>query len=142
MEKAVRNVTVHIISNAKSIAAVLLNRWENLHIEFLFFHYDLATLVHMCRCRKVLVYNISEEEQAAKFECQELQFDCFPLAAAFTQQGDLYILSDDPASPIKHLKLSEDSKYIPESTDLDPFNKNVDNLKIVNGLWILYDLMN
>lgn len=103
--------------------------------------YDLTTLVHVYRCRKVLIYNISEEEQAPKFECQELQFDCFPLAAAFTQQGDLYVLSDDLESPIKHFKLSEDSKYIPESTNLDPFNKNEDNLKIVKGLWILYGLM-
>jgi len=88
MDKAVRSVVVHSTADGCKYAAVLLNK-----------------------CQEILMYQITLDP--LKFESQQLILNCCPLAAAFTEDGILYVMTDDQSTPIQSFQMDQNSKFIP-----------------------------
>lgn len=88
MDKAVRSVAVHPAADGCKFAAVLLNQ-----------------------CQEILIYCITLEP--VKFESQQLILNCSPLAATFTEDGVLYVMTDDKSAPIQSFHMDHDFKFIP-----------------------------
>jgi len=86
MDKAVRSIVLHPALDGCQFAAVLLNK-----------------------CREIHMYKITDWR---RFESHRLILDCCPLSAAFTEDGILYVITDDKSSPIQSFKMDNDSKFI------------------------------
>lgn len=108
MEKAVRSVTVFHVGEALFITAVLLNKSNS-----------------------VLLYKINGIENI-KFESQTLPFLAQPLAASFTGDGNLFVLTDDSSHPIQCFAADSDLTYtLQESLFIGNLLSNETHLKII-----------
>lgn len=69
-----------------------------------------------------------------KFEYQALPFTSQPLQAVFTEDGSVYVLTDDPANPIEFFIKDGSFTYtLGESAIVSALLINAAQLKIVQG---------
>ena len=70
-----------------------------------------------------------------KFESQQLILNCCPLAAAFTEDGILYVMTDDKSTPIQSFQMDQNSKFIPfKSLAVQQLVDEEDRLKFLLGI--------
>lgn len=140
MEKAVRSLTVFRVGEALFITAVLLNKYT------LIFLTDLKTTIifnnlffHRSHC--VLLYKINGEENI-KLESQTLPFLAQPLAASFTGDGNLYVLTDDSSHPVQCFAADSDLTYtLQESLFIGNLLTNETHLKIIQGGFHIFNYL-
>lgn len=107
MDKAVRSVVVHRVSESMCIAAVLLDR-----------------------VKTIFLFKINGEEPT--FQRQTIHFLAQPLETAFTEEGSLYVLTDSVTNPIEFLGKDESFQYtLGESAVIGTLLANANHLKII-----------
>ena len=138
MEKAVRSVAVFKAKPSLSIIAVLLDRLAVKSVFILFTtrvnskKFEIFIFFSLHRIPNVFVFKISDEP--LKFQRQVLPFTSQPLEATFTEEGSLYVLTDNSSNPIEVFLKDEASQYnLSESALVTTLLANPAHLKIVQG---------
>jgi len=106
MDKAVRSIVTHSTTDGCKFAAVLLNK-----------------------CQEVLMYRITLD--SLKFEPQQLILNCCPLAAAFTEDGILHVMTDDKSCPIQSFQMDHESKFVPFKSPMAQLLDDENHLKFL-----------
>ena len=102
-------------------------------------HPRAAIILFYCcytRCQEILIYCITLEP--VKFESQQLILNCSPLAATFTEDGVLYVMTDDKSAPIQSFHMDHDFKFIPfKSSVVQQLVDDESHLKFLQGNFLL-----
>ena len=88
------------------------------------------------RGTNVLMYTVTTS--VPSFECQTLSLSCAPLAAAFTPDGNLLVLTENLSHLIQFFIKDESHQYTPNESDLTK-NLLTNHLAVVQGIkkmWI------
>lgn len=128
MDKAVRSVVVHRVSESMCIAAVLLDRYCMSQ----FMLKMLLMVLKFHRVKTIFLFKINGEEPT--FQRQTIHFLAQPLETAFTEEGSLYVLTDSVTNPIEFLGKDESFQYtLGESAVIGTLLANANHLKIIQG---------